>query len=109
MKISLLAIIAASIMTVPVVALAQQSDTGLTRAQIRAELVQLEKAGYNPSRGQDPYYPADVQAATTRLQATNPVPSDVATSGYGGNAGGAPQTGRHTAAHNAERSIYFGR
>jgi hypothetical protein len=40
------------------------ADTGhgLTRADVRAELVRLEQAGYNPARS-EPHYPEDVIAA----------------------------------------------
>jgi Fe2+ transport system protein B len=60
----------AAVLTIPVVAFAQQSNTGLTRAEVRAELVQLEKAGYQPSHV-SPHYPADIEAAMARLQANN--------------------------------------
>ncbi|WP_419687910.1 DUF4148 domain-containing protein [Burkholderia theae] len=44
------------------------ADTGhgLTRADVRAELVRLEQAGYNPARS-EPHYPDDVIAATQRV------------------------------------------
>jgi hypothetical protein len=108
MKLNLTAVLAASILMVPVMGFAQQSNAGLTRAQVRAELVQLEKAGYNPSRGQDTCYPADVQAATAKLQITNPVTSNAETSGYGDNGGGTSQAGSRAALSSAGRSIYFG-
>ncbi|MCU9953136.1 DUF4148 domain-containing protein [Burkholderia sp. BKH01] len=40
------------------------ADTGhgLSRADVRAELVRLEQAGYNPARS-EPHYPDDVAAA----------------------------------------------
>ncbi|KVL44639.1 hypothetical protein WT01_02510 [Burkholderia cepacia] len=40
------------------------ADTGhgLTRADVRAELVRLEQAGYNPARS-EPHYPEDIAAA----------------------------------------------
>jgi hypothetical protein len=50
---------------------AQQSNAPVTHAQVRAELVQLEKAGYNPCCGKDPYYPAAIQAAVARVAAKN--------------------------------------
>jgi hypothetical protein len=46
-----------------------QSTTGLTRAQVYADLVRLEKAGYNPSNGDDSKYPADIQAAEAKVAA----------------------------------------
>lgn len=38
----------------------------LTRAQVRADLVRLEQAGYEPGMD-DPYYPDNLQAAEARL------------------------------------------
>lgn len=46
-----------------------QSSTGLTRAQVVAELVRLEQAGYDPSAGEDNSYPANLQAAEARVAA----------------------------------------
>lgn len=40
-----------------------QSNQPLTRAEVREQIVQLEKAGYNPNVISDSKYPADVQAA----------------------------------------------
>ena len=67
---------------VPVVSFAQADNGPVTRAQVRAELVQLEQAGYQPASRQN-HYPDEIQAAEARVQATN--------SGYGGVAAtGAP-------------------
>jgi hypothetical protein len=47
-----------------------QSNTGpVTRAQVRAELMQLEQAGYNISAGEDSNYPASIQAAEAKIAA----------------------------------------
>jgi hypothetical protein len=46
----------------PIVSFAQDANGPVTRAQVEAELVQLENAGYRPSPN-DPHYPADIQAA----------------------------------------------
>jgi glucose/arabinose dehydrogenase len=43
---------------------------GLTRAQVYAQLVQLEQVGYNPN-GSHFTYPAKTQAAEARLAASN--------------------------------------
>jgi hypothetical protein len=48
----------------PVIAATQSS--GLTRAQVRGELVALEKAGYSHT-GEDTDYPVGVQAAEARV------------------------------------------
>ncbi|KVQ04832.1 DUF4148 domain-containing protein [Burkholderia ubonensis] len=39
---------------------------GLTRADVRAELVRLEQAGYNPARS-DAHYPDDIAAAALQV------------------------------------------
>ncbi len=75
-----------------------QSNSQITRAQVRAELVQLEKAGYNPARGEDPNYPADIQAAEAKVAATNGN-----TSGYGGATNASSDAG---APHDVRLSSY---
>ncbi|SEF11685.1 protein of unknown function [Burkholderia sp. WP9] len=88
MKSLIQAVVVAAALAAPVAVFAQ-SNAPLTRAQVRAELVQLEKAGYNPAHGEDPYYPADIQAAEARVAAQNG-----ATSGYGGVVSGSSDAGR---------------
>ncbi|MCA8316624.1 DUF4148 domain-containing protein [Burkholderia multivorans] len=44
-----------------------QPTAPLTRAEVRDELMRLEAAGYDPSRGDDGTYPADIQAAEAKL------------------------------------------
>ncbi|HDR8937894.1 DUF4148 domain-containing protein [Burkholderia vietnamiensis] len=56
-----------------------QSNTPLTRAQVRADLVRVERAGYNPATGNDPRYPSDIQAAEATVAA-----QQQAASGFGG-------------------------
>ncbi len=88
MKSLIQAVVVAAALAAPVAVFAQ-SNAPLTRAQVRAELVQLEKAGYNPAHGEDPYYPADIQAAEAKVAAQNG-----ATSGYGGVVSGSSDAGR---------------
>ncbi|MFM0632824.1 DUF4148 domain-containing protein [Paraburkholderia xenovorans] len=59
------------------------------RAQVRAELVQLEKAGYQVGDGDHTTYPAGIQAAEARVAAQNG-----AASGYGGVTSGSSEAGR---------------
>ncbi|WP_341319093.1 DUF4148 domain-containing protein [Paraburkholderia sp. IMGN_8] len=66
-----------------------QSNSPITRAQVRAELIQLEKAGYHVGDGDQAHYPDAIQAAQARVAAQNGN-----TSGYGGSAAGSSQTGR---------------
>jgi hypothetical protein len=88
MKSLIQAVVVAAALAAPVAVFAQ-SNQPVTRAQVRAELVQLEKAGYNPAHGEDPHYPADIQAAEARVAAQNG-----ATSGYGGVVSGSSDAGR---------------
>jgi len=55
-------------MAAPVFSFAQATG-GLTRAQVVADLVRLEQAGYNPSAASDPHYPEDIQAAEAKVAA----------------------------------------
>jgi hypothetical protein len=82
-----------------------QSNQPVSRAEVRAQLVQLEKAGYNPSAGSDPYYPADIQAAEARVaQAQGTATTDV-----GGVTTGASASGHVAAvANDGAKAIYFG-
>lgn len=78
MKSLIQAVAVAVALVVPVASFAQ-SNAPVTRAQVRAELVQLEKAGYRPGDGDNAHYPDAIQAAEAKVAATNG-----ATSGYGG-------------------------
>jgi hypothetical protein len=87
MKSLIQTVVVAAALAAPALSFAQ-SNAPVTRAQVRAELVQLEKAGYHPGDDQT-HYPVAVQAAEARVAAQNG-----ATSGYGGVANGASQSGR---------------
>lgn len=50
----------------PLLAFAQ-ANQGLTREQVRDELVQYEHAGYNPARQNPNTWVQDVQAATKKV------------------------------------------
>jgi hypothetical protein len=86
MKSLLQVVVIAAALAAPVASFAQ-SNAPITRAQVRAELVQLEKAGYHPG-DDDIHYPAAVQAAEARVAAQNG-----AESSYGGVANGSSQSG----------------
>ena len=88
MKSLLYTAIAASILAIPVVSFAQQSNAPITRAQVRAELIQIEQAGYTPGR-RDPNYPEDIQAAQARVAA-----AQAQTSSYGPAVNGSSQSGQ---------------
>lgn len=88
MKSLIQAVVVAAALAAPVAVFAQ-SNAPLTRAQVRAELVQLEKAGYHPGEGDNTTYPAEIQAAEAKVAAQNG-----ATSGYGGVVNGSSDAGR---------------
>jgi Domain of unknown function (DUF4148) len=53
---------------IPVVSFGQANGQ-LTRAQVRAELIEWEEAGYHPAGGEDPCYPQAILATKARLAA----------------------------------------
>jgi|SRR5258706_11733715 hypothetical protein len=103
MKSLIKAVAIAAVLAAPVVSFAQ-SNQPLTRAQVRAELIQLEKAGYNPATANDYDYPANIQAAEARVAAQN---GTAQTSGYGPSASGSSQSG-HAAATDGTKPVFFG-
>ncbi|MGT2470754.1 DUF4148 domain-containing protein [Paraburkholderia terrae] len=64
--------LAASALAIPVLGFAQTSPAQITRAEVRADLVRVEHAGYNPARSDGADYPADIQAAEARVAAQDP-------------------------------------
>jgi len=90
MKSLIRAVALAAVLAVPAMSFAQsQPDNGpVTRAQVRNELVQLEKAGYRANQ-KDLYYPDQLQAAQARVDAQN----GGQTSGYGAATEGSSQSG----------------
>ncbi|MGU7839553.1 DUF4148 domain-containing protein [Burkholderia sp. AW33-5] len=108
MKSIIYAAIAASVLAAPIASFAQ-SEQGLTRDQVRAELVQLEQNGYKPLAS-DAQYPQNIQAAEQRSQSNQPMLAQADTSGYGAVATGAGQSGRRMTreAPNPVNSVYFG-
>lgn len=105
MKSIAIAVAAASALSLPLAAFSQ-TDSTLTRAQVRAELQQLERVGYDPAKGEDPHYPADIQAAEARVSMQN------GATAYGGvtpgsSASGAPVITR-PATTEEMKQLYFG-
>ena len=82
------AVVVAAALVAPVVSFAH-SDAPKTRAQVRAELVQLEQAGYHVGDGDNTTYPAEIQAAEAKVAAQNG-----AASGYGGVVSGSSEARR---------------
>ena len=70
MKSLIQAVVVAAALAAPVAAFAQ-ADQPLTRAEVRAQLVQVEQAGYHPGDGDQNAYPAQIQAADAKIAAQN--------------------------------------
>ncbi|RKF46689.1 DUF4148 domain-containing protein [Paraburkholderia fungorum] len=104
MKTLISAVVVAAALVAPVASFAQ-SNQPLTRADVRSQLVQLEKAGYNPI-GDHVDYPANLQAAQARVDAQNGTAQAV-NSGYGAPMAGTSQAGRPVSG-NDRNSVYFG-
>ncbi|QBQ99462.1 DUF4148 domain-containing protein [Paraburkholderia pallida] len=90
MKSLVQTVVMLTVMAAPVISFAQ-SNSAVTTEQVRAELVQLEQAGYHVGDGDNANYPADIQAAEARVAAQG------GASSYGGvvsgtSASGAPAT-----------------
>jgi hypothetical protein len=94
MKSLIQALLVTAVLAAPVIASAQSNEP-LTRAQVRAELVQLEQAGWRPSMnmGNDPDYPAGIQAAEAKVAAQNGA-TGVGGAVSGSSASGAPAAAR---------------
>jgi hypothetical protein len=105
MKSLIQAVVVAAVLAVPAVSFAQSNQQPLTRAEVKAQLVQIEKAGYNPATSNDYDYPANIQAAEARVAAQNS-----GTSSYGGVANGSSDSGAAVQSSSGEnvRSIYTG-
>ena len=61
--------VAAGALAAPTLSFAQSTNAPVTRAEVRADLVRVEKAGYQPGIGEDINYPADIQAAEAKIAA----------------------------------------
>ncbi|TCW84217.1 purine-nucleoside phosphorylase [Burkholderia sp. SRS-46] len=101
MKSFIYAVVAATALSASYAAFAQSTPSAPTREQVRAELVQLEQAGYKPEVS-DPYYPQALQAAQARV-------TNADETGYGAQAAAGVRAGRVTPVkENGRDSIYFG-
>lgn len=65
-KLALLALTLSALVSSSVT-FAQPASSPITRAQVRADLIRIEQAGYNPSANDDSTYPADIQAAEAKV------------------------------------------
>ncbi|KVD22069.1 purine-nucleoside phosphorylase [Burkholderia ubonensis] len=101
MKSFIYAVVAATALSASYGAFAQSSQPSPTRAQVRAELVQLEQAGFKPEAS-DVHYPQALQAAQTRV-------TNADETGYGAQAAAGVRAGHVvTVAQSGPGSVYFG-
>ena len=70
MKSLIQTVVVAAAFAAPVAVFAQ-SNQPLTRAEVHAQLVQVEQAGYYPGDGDQNAYPAQIQAADAKIAAQN--------------------------------------
>ncbi|KVV50362.1 hypothetical protein WK90_33830 [Burkholderia cepacia] len=107
MKSLIKAVALAALVAAPVVSFAQ-SQQPLTRAQVRAELVQLEKAGYNPNDWIN--YPENIKAAQAKIAAAQNTGAQADATGYGSNPVGTSQSGQRVLVPAAtdRSSVFFG-
>jgi hypothetical protein len=104
MKSLIQALVVAAFIAAPAAAFAQQSNAPVTREQVKAELIQLEKAGYRPGLA-SPYYPDNIQAAQARIAAQTTAAEE-----SGGVAGGSSDSGYlYIPVDDSVKPLYFGR
>ena len=101
MKSLIQAVVIAAAFAAPVAAFAQ-SNAPVTRAQVKAELIQFEQAGGRVNASNDPYYPEDAQLAQARVNAQNGN-----NQGVGGVQAGSSASGVSTKADGL-KPIFFG-
>jgi len=76
----------------PAFSFAQSQNAPATRAQVKAELVQLQRAGYSVASGDNATYPADIQAAEAKVASQQSI--NEANEAYGGTQSGAAASGK---------------
>ena len=82
MKPILSTLVATAALCVTTLSLAQASQAPVTRAQVKADLIQVENAGYHPGR-KESNYPVGIQAAEAKIHAQQP--DDKSYGGVSGN------------------------
>jgi hypothetical protein len=101
MKALVKAVLIACALGAPTFVFAQAANAPVTRAEVQADLVRVEQAGYHPA-AKDPYYPADIQAAEAKIATQRQTPEAAS---VGGVATGVSQAGAPLALNTAQ-SIY---
>ncbi|MGF6267290.1 ABC-type sugar transport system substrate-binding protein [Paraburkholderia youngii] len=108
MKALVSALLVACALAAPAAAFAQTANAPVTHAQVVADFVRLEQAGYRPSASEY-NYPDNIQhaeAVVAQQQAQNAAPGSAAVGGV--SMKGSSDSGAPVAAYAGERSIYAG-
>lgn len=91
MKKSIKILATVALVAAPVMSFAQMTQP-LTRAQVRAQLVEVEKAGYQPGTSDSSNYPENIRAAEARIAAQKVAQEST----YGPAESGTSQSGKVT-------------
>jgi hypothetical protein len=84
-------LVVAAVVAVPALSFAQ-SNQPLTRAEVRAQLVELQSVGYNPA-SDETQYPKNIEVAEARLNAQK----SLSLSSYGASTAGTSAAGSRDA------------
>ncbi|WP_233889805.1 DUF4148 domain-containing protein [Paraburkholderia flagellata] len=95
----------ATAVALPVAAHAQSDASSVTREQVRQELVQLERAGYQPARVDNAHYPDDLLAANARIRAAAGA-DPYAVNAMGGAVNDRSASGRRVSVNASQRALY---
>lgn len=79
MKALIRTVLISCALAAPTLSFAQSAQAPLSRADVRADLIRLEQAGYQPGRGDNANYPRDIQAAEAKVQAEDAASANGAT------------------------------
>ena len=104
MNSRLLIVAVAAAISLPVAVHAQTDVFGVTREQVREELEQLERAGYQPSRN-NPHYPDDLLAAQARIRAAAGA-DPYAVNAVGGATDGRSTSGSRVGANGSQNALF---
>ncbi|HEY1999324.1 DUF4148 domain-containing protein [Paraburkholderia sp.] len=102
MKSLIEAAVIAALITAPLAAFAQSDQQPLTRAEVRADLARVEKAGYNPNDWM--HYPENIQAAEARVAAEK-AGGQADNGGYGAGSNGTSQASERTSSAVSSYSV----
>ncbi|AET91169.1 DUF4148 domain-containing protein [Caballeronia cordobensis] len=110
MKSIVKAVAIAAVVVAPVLSFAQ-TDSSLTRGQVKDDLRRVEAAGYDPTRSDQTSYPSDIQAAEHRASEQGGNTDNANMNAYGGAAAGRSAAGMRTMRpmnDDGSKPLYFG-